>query len=112
MPSCICIHLGLFYVFQRGNPILKHIRNVPWEYGSIIPDYVMGKANCALFLRLVSFRVSYPLPSWTDRPSCTGIYPILKTVDQDQQASTLFSMLPLNQFDKWNDSKFETNVVC
>ena len=39
-------------LLQRGNPILKHIRNVPWEYGSIIPDYVMGKANCALFLRL------------------------------------------------------------
>lgn len=37
---------------QRGNPILKHIRNVPWEYGSIVPDYVMGKANCALFLSL------------------------------------------------------------
>ena len=28
-------------LLQRGNPILKHIRNVPWEYGSIIPDYVM-----------------------------------------------------------------------
>ena len=52
---------------------MKHIRNVPWEYGSIIPDYVMGKANCALFLRLVSFDVNYPFPSRT------GIYPILKT---------------------------------
>lgn len=37
---------------QRGNPILKHIRNIPWEYGSIVPDYVMGKATCALFLSL------------------------------------------------------------
>lgn len=37
---------------QRGNPILKHIRNVPWQYGSIVPDYVMGVANCALFLSL------------------------------------------------------------
>ncbi|KAL4240676.1 Excision repair cross-complementation group 1 [Mactra antiquata] len=37
---------------QRGNPILKHIKNVPWEYGSIVPDYVMGVANCALFLSL------------------------------------------------------------
>ncbi|KAL3876970.1 hypothetical protein ACJMK2_034742 [Sinanodonta woodiana] len=37
---------------QRGNPILKHVRNVPWEYGSIIPDYVMGISNCALYLSL------------------------------------------------------------
>ncbi|CAH1791396.1 unnamed protein product [Owenia fusiformis] len=37
---------------QKGNPILKHIRNVPWEYGEIIPDYVMGQATCALFLSL------------------------------------------------------------
>ncbi|CAG5118850.1 unnamed protein product [Candidula unifasciata] len=37
---------------QRGNPILKSIRNVPWEYGHIVPDYVMGPANCALFLSL------------------------------------------------------------
>ena len=28
-------------LLQRGNPILKHICNVPWENGSIIPDYVM-----------------------------------------------------------------------
>ncbi|KAK3583619.1 hypothetical protein CHS0354_039441 [Potamilus streckersoni] len=37
---------------QRGNPILKHVRNVPWEYGSIVPDYVMGMSNCALYLSL------------------------------------------------------------
>ncbi|XP_045597820.1 DNA excision repair protein ERCC-1 isoform X2 [Procambarus clarkii] len=37
---------------QRGNPILKFIRNVPWEYGDIIPDYVMGATTCAMFLSL------------------------------------------------------------
>nr|CAG4638006.1 EOG090X0BTB [Chydorus sphaericus] len=37
---------------QRGNPLLKSIRNVPWEYGEIIPDYVMGNTCCALFLSL------------------------------------------------------------
>ncbi|XP_050425345.1 DNA excision repair protein ERCC-1 isoform X2 [Adelges cooleyi] len=38
---------------QRGNPLLKSIVNVPWEYSdSIIPDYVMGKTTCALFLSL------------------------------------------------------------
>nr|XP_056703142.1 DNA excision repair protein ERCC-1 isoform X1 [Euleptes europaea] len=37
---------------QRGNPILKFIRNVPWEFGEIVPDYVLGQSTCALFLSL------------------------------------------------------------
>ncbi|XP_067136715.1 DNA excision repair protein ERCC-1 isoform X1 [Centruroides vittatus] len=37
---------------QRGNPLLKHIRNVPWEFGEIEPDYIMGKTTCALYLSL------------------------------------------------------------
>ncbi|CAH1175687.1 unnamed protein product [Phaedon cochleariae] len=37
---------------QRGNPLLKAIHNVPWEYDDIIPDYQMGLTSCALFLSL------------------------------------------------------------
>ncbi|XP_029430773.1 DNA excision repair protein ERCC-1 isoform X2 [Rhinatrema bivittatum] len=37
---------------QRGNPILKFVRNVPWEFDEITPDYVMGQTTCALFLSL------------------------------------------------------------
>eukprot|EP00112_Aurelia_sp_Birch-Aquarium-sp1_P000176 Seg1013.5 transcript_id=Seg1013.5/GoldUCD/mRNA.D3Y31 product="DNA excision repair protein ERCC-1" protein_id=Seg1013.5/GoldUCD/D3Y31 len=37
---------------QRGNPVLKNVRNVPWEFGDIIPDYVLGLKSCALFLSL------------------------------------------------------------
>lgn len=37
---------------QRGNPILKFVRNVPWEFGDIVPDYVMGLSTCALYLSL------------------------------------------------------------
>ena len=37
---------------QKGNPVLKFFRNVPWEYGDIIPDYVMGQRICALFLSI------------------------------------------------------------
>ncbi|KAJ1675670.1 ssDNA endonuclease and repair protein rad10, partial [Spiromyces aspiralis] len=36
----------------RGNPILAHVRNVPWEYGEIEPDYVVGRTACVLFLSL------------------------------------------------------------
>ncbi|XP_049838235.1 DNA excision repair protein ERCC-1 [Schistocerca gregaria] len=37
---------------QKGNPLLKSIYNVPWEFSEIIPDYVMGRTTCALFLSL------------------------------------------------------------
>ncbi|XP_070620516.1 DNA excision repair protein ERCC-1 isoform X2 [Erythrolamprus reginae] len=37
---------------QRGNPILKFVHNVPWEFGEVIPDYVLGQSTCALFLSL------------------------------------------------------------
>ena len=32
--------------------MLQYIRNVPWEYGEIVPDYVLGSTTCALFLSL------------------------------------------------------------
>ncbi|KAM9346855.1 DNA excision repair protein ERCC-1 [Symphorus nematophorus] len=37
---------------QRGNPILKYVRSVPWEFGDVVPDYVLGQTTCALFLSL------------------------------------------------------------
>ena len=37
---------------QQGNPLLKYIRNVRWQYGDIIPDYVLGQSTAALFLSL------------------------------------------------------------
>lgn len=35
---------------QRGNGILKHIRNVPFAFSRMVPDYVMNTSRCALFL--------------------------------------------------------------
>ncbi|KFB41305.1 AGAP004029-PA-like protein [Anopheles sinensis] len=37
---------------QRGNPLLKAIQNIPWEYDDIVPDYVVGASACVLFLSL------------------------------------------------------------
>ncbi|XP_037938370.1 DNA excision repair protein ERCC-1-like [Teleopsis dalmanni] len=38
---------------QRGNPILKSILNAPWEFNNeIIPDYVVGRTSCILYLSL------------------------------------------------------------
>ena len=36
---------------QRGNPVLRFVCNVPWEFGDVLPDYVLGQSTCALFLR-------------------------------------------------------------
>ena len=36
---------------QKGNPILKSVRSVPWEFtDQIVPDYVIGQRACVLFL--------------------------------------------------------------
>ena len=38
---------------QKGNPILKYIRNVQWEYcDEIVPDYMMGQSSAGVFLSL------------------------------------------------------------
>lgn len=46
-------HCVLVNPKQRGNPILKSITNVPWEFDdTIIPDYVVGTTAGILFLSL------------------------------------------------------------
>ncbi|KAG0047266.1 ssDNA endonuclease and repair protein rad10 [Gryganskiella cystojenkinii] len=37
---------------QRGNPLLQSIRNVAYEYGEIVPDYIVGLTSCVLFLSI------------------------------------------------------------
>lgn len=37
---------------QEKNPLLKHIKNVPWEFGEILPDFLVGQTTCALFLSI------------------------------------------------------------
>ena len=42
---------------QKGNPILNHIKLLPWEYADIPADYVVGVTTCALFLSLKYHRL-------------------------------------------------------
>ncbi|CAM8925346.1 unnamed protein product [Rhodiola kirilowii] len=37
---------------QKGNPLLKHIRNVRWNFADILCDYLLGQGTCALYLSL------------------------------------------------------------
>jgi DNA excision repair protein ERCC-1 len=44
---------------QRGNPVLKYIKNVPWEFNKdIVPDFVMGY-TCATFIS-VKYHLLHP----------------------------------------------------
>lgn len=42
---------------QKGNPILNHVKSMPWEYSDIPCDYVLGATTCALFLSLKYHRL-------------------------------------------------------
>ncbi|KAA8649202.1 hypothetical protein EYZ11_003767 [Aspergillus tanneri] len=42
---------------QKGNPILNHIKLLPWEYVDTPADYVLGGTTCALFLSLKYHRL-------------------------------------------------------
>ncbi|KAJ1294817.1 hypothetical protein BS78_01G175200 [Paspalum vaginatum] len=37
---------------QKGNPLLKHIRNARWTFADVVPDYVLGQSSCALYLSI------------------------------------------------------------
>ncbi|KAL6779001.1 RAD10 [Auxenochlorella protothecoides x Auxenochlorella symbiontica] len=37
---------------QEGNPVLRHMRNVRWQFGDIVPDYLAGPNTAILFLSL------------------------------------------------------------
>ncbi|KAJ6928821.1 disease resistance gene NBS-LRR family protein [Populus alba x Populus x berolinensis] len=36
----------------KGNPLLKHIRNVKWAFADVVCDYLLGQSSCALYLSL------------------------------------------------------------
>jgi Binding domain of DNA repair protein Ercc1 (rad10/Swi10) len=44
---------------QRLNPVVECIRNVPKEFGDILPDYQVGKTTGVIFLRCLHL----PFPS-------------------------------------------------
>ena len=52
--SCIRVadhlYLALHFAKQKGNPVIGHIRQVPWEYGDIKCDYQVGATAGVLYL--------------------------------------------------------------
>ena len=58
---------------QKGNPILSHIRLLPWEHADIPADYVLGTTTCALFLSLKYHRL-HPEYIYSRMKSLAGKY--------------------------------------
>jgi DNA excision repair protein ERCC-1 len=76
---------------QKGNPILNGIKQVPWEYGDIVPDYILGVTTCALFLSLKYHRL-HPEYIYTRIKQLQGKYNlrvVLVMVDIDNHEDSL-----------------------
>ena len=37
---------------QKGNPVLRYIKLVPFEFADVEPDFVLGESTCCLYLSL------------------------------------------------------------
>jgi DNA repair protein Rad10 len=44
---------------QRGNPVLKCLRQVAWRYADIEPDFIVGAAAAALYIS-VQYHLLHP----------------------------------------------------
>lgn len=76
---------------QKGNPILNGVKQVPWEYGDIVPDYILGVTTCALFLSLKYHRL-HPEYIYTRIKQLQGKYSlrvVLVMVDIDNHEDSL-----------------------
>ncbi|KAG0644042.1 DNA repair protein rad10 [Tuber brumale] len=93
---------------QKGNPLLTHIKNIPWEYASIPSDYLLG-ATPALFLSLKYHRL-HPEYIYTRIPKLprTPLRILLVLVDIDTVSTTD----PLKELTKASLINNLTVVLC
>lgn len=93
---------------QKGNPILNGIKQVPWEYGDIVPDYILGVTTCALFLSLKYHRL-HPEYIYTRIKQLQGKYSlrvVLVMVDIENHED------PLKELSKTSLINNVTLVLC
>lgn len=87
-------HILLVSTRQRGNGLLRLIRNVPFTYAKIVPDYIFGPNRCALFL---SFKYHNLNPNYIHRRIAElkndfDLRVLLCLVDVDDNASILLHL--------------------
>ena len=58
---------------QKGNPVLKHIRKVPWEFEEgLVADYILGPSCVALYLSRLHTRADQAAGPRTQAQSSVG----------------------------------------
>lgn len=83
---------------QKGNSVLAGVKTVPWEYGDITPDFVLGQTCSALFLSLKYHRLH---PEY--------IYTRMRDLGK---SFSLRIMLVLCDIDNHTDSLRELSKTC
>ncbi|ORZ10355.1 restriction endonuclease type II-like protein [Lobosporangium transversale] len=75
---------------QRGNPLLQFIKNVPYEYGEIVPDFIVGLTSCILYLSIRYHRLHpeyiYNRISTLGKTFVLRVLLVLVDVEMHQQA--------------------------
>ena len=79
---------------QRGNGVLKHIKNVPYAFSKMVPDYIMGTTSCALFL---SLKYHHLYPDYIHRriaelENMFKLRVLLALVDVDDNAAAILKL--------------------
>lgn len=85
---------------QKGNPILNNIRSLPWEYGDIPADYVLGATTCALFLSLKYHRLH---PEY--------IYSRIRALGQKYNLRVLLTMVDIQNHEESLKELSKTSLI-
>ncbi|KRY35402.1 DNA excision repair protein ERCC-1 [Trichinella spiralis] len=83
---------------QKGNSVLRYVRNVVWEFGETKADFVLGQCCCALFLSL-KFHKVHP----------TYIHQRMKEVGHKYAVQVLFVLVDVMEPE---NTLRELNSVC
>lgn len=93
---------------QRGNPLLGHIRHVPWQFNpSILPDYVVGEDSCALFLS-IKYHLLHPRYLFTRFADLRGKFRLrilLVLVDVEDNERLMIALTKIAVMNQWT-------IVC
>eukprot|EP00956_Cyclotella_meneghiniana_P022641 scaffold43086_cov53-Cyclotella_meneghiniana.AAC.6 len=79
---------------QRGNPVLNHIRNVPYQESQMVPDYIFAPTRCALYLsiRYHNLHPDYIKRRMAELKSDFDLRILLLHVDVDDNAHVILAL--------------------
>jgi len=85
---------------QKGNPILKALTSLPWEYADIPADYTLGLTTCCLFLSLKYHRLH---PEY--------IYSRIKALAKNYNLRVLLTMVDIDNHEESLKELSKTSLI-